>query len=255
MRKPSTSTIINDGINLTLPSEVEENEVSWGSYSKPGGWSSLVFTGKAVREWIQSKIAALYTKLSQFQIFVPEDNYTAGSGEKIVQDYKTITIKDGEGNDLCTYNTIILRKVAVRQYTLTFNTTFEDVTINPNPMIVEEGNSVTLPKPTKSGKVFLNWTYNSNNYNGGTIFTPTGDTTELVFTANWRDDSANQLNMYSFESQQSLPISDYSSGIETTLTKNTDIEIRTYMKFHYIPSYVPITVRREEFGEPEPVKI
>lgn len=215
---------------------------TWGQYTKGSGWTSLkVFTGKAVREWVQSKIAALYNRLSSFQ--VQYSDFTVGEGERLVQSNKTVTIKDGEENTLCSFNTIVLDKVTVKQYTLVFNTTFEDVVVQP--IIVEEGNSVTLPIPTKTGKVFLGWLYNSNTYSGS--FTPTGNTLQIEFTASWRDDSANQLIMYSFETQQSSNFTN--SEVTTPLVKNQENLIsNNRLYYHYIPSLVAINVMRSEFG-------
>ena len=56
MKKPIT--IIN-----TPPS----NNESWGNYTKEEGWSNKVYSGKAIREWIQTQINNLITRVTNLE--------------------------------------------------------------------------------------------------------------------------------------------------------------------------------------------
>ena len=119
-----------------------------------------------------------YTRYNKFNITV--EDYVIGEDEELVQAYKTITINLGK--ESISFNTIVLQKIPIQYYRITFETVggnqIESVRIKKNT-------STTLPVPTKSEHVFEGW-YNNENYSGNpcpNVYIPTSD---ITLYAKWR---------------------------------------------------------------------
>lgn len=113
---------------------------------------------------------------------------------------------------------------------------------------VIEGYSIDIPTPTwpNEDRIFQGW-YDNINYTGNTYSGTYTPKSNKIFYAKWRQAPLTNLIMYSFSTKQNA---NYTSSFTTTnLTKNTESNILNRMKYHYIPSDVPITITKEEYGE------
>ena len=164
------------------------------------------------------------------QLSLTDSDFTAGPGEKIVQQNKTLTISDGKDHSV-SFNVVTLSKQQIQYYTITFNTMGGN-TISPRQ--VEVGSSTTLPSPTKEGKRFGGWylneDYTGNMYSG--TFTPTGN---IILYAKWNDN----LQAWFIPSNETLD----ASGIQNYMNNNTpDVIPGTLTKtFETNNSYVVIS--------------
>lgn len=134
MKQPNSNNIVIDtytdgdignqySANYTQSPGDPDVTNSWGAYKKGSGWiTQKVFTGKAVREWIQNKISTiqdlLNTKLnkSDYTISIAEqEDIQPTSGQRFVQKNATVTINTGLDHSV-SFNTIILKEAAAITY-------------------------------------------------------------------------------------------------------------------------------------------
>lgn len=176
-----TGTDISNDYHNDYTPETNDPDIvnSWGAYEKGFGWiTQKVFTGKAVREWIQSKIDALYNKLSRFTVDTTQD-YNP-EGKIIVQKNKTVVIKDGNGDILCSYDTIVLD--SIQAYTVNFYSNGSIIRTET----IGEGQTLQLYIPTLQGYNFGGW-YDNSDFTGNSIhsWTASGSTYTKNFHAKW----------------------------------------------------------------------
>ena len=103
MKKPGDKLVDKNLNQLNQQEEQALNSGSWGNYEKGAGWTStFVFTGKVIRQFIQS----MYQKVEQLVSNVINLSLNGS----------TLTITQGEGNNISTYKVKTINEETVNFY-------------------------------------------------------------------------------------------------------------------------------------------
>ena len=162
---------------------------------------------------LQQRVGDMQDALNEMgvQLTLTDSDFTAGPGEKIVQQNKTLTISDGKDHSV-SFNVVTLSKQQIQYYTITFNT------MGGTPIAaiqqVEAGTMFNLNSvsTTKSGKLFGGW-YDNQEYTGNVYSGTITVNNNLTLYAKWNE---GHQYLLSTSIPQSIPT--FSSTSASTVT-------------------------------------
>lgn len=254
---PTSDNYLREDLQDEDHNKIDENiedvdPHSWGQYQKPYGWiSKFVWTGKAVRQWIQNKIATLQLEKldkTDYNTSIEFTETVVPAGKVLREQSKYVKILDGL-NQESGFNARVL--IPVQGFEIIFYITANTPSWKTlsNLGAGEHVNLELYTPPSLSGQQFIGWTNGGDNVIDNDYIIPTNVEADYIIPlhlyAKWQAYSPT-LTMYSFAMEQTSNFT--SSTTITNLEYNTPQTVRNRYRYHYIPSSQAIHVYRDTFS-------